>query len=360
MTLNDKKNTRTDRSSRDRLREKLGRVPKNPGVYLMADAASNVIYVGKAANLRKRLASYFARSTHPDLKTGVLIKKIVDFETIITATENEALILESNLIKRYRPRYNVILKDDKRYPSLRIDIKSEYPCLSIVRKIKNDGALYFGPYASAGAVRETIKVINRTFKLRKCRTPYVKPRSRPCLNYQIGACLGPCCLNISPGVYHDMVNEVRLFLNGRTHDLIRKVSAEMTEAADHQEFEKAAALRDKMFALEKTVEKQVAVTTDFKDRDVLTVTQNEMMSLVLVMMVRSGLLQGMRHFTFNDILSDKTEIMSAFVKQYYAHADYVPPEILTDVDMDDVDLYVRWLSEKKGSRVILLPGAGTR
>lgn len=337
----------------DRLREKLSHVAKSPGVYLMRDNSGNVIYVGKASNLKNRLSSYFARSHLPDLKTGVLVQKVADFEIIITATEKEALILESNLIKRYRPRYNVILKDDKRYPSLRIDIKSEYPCLSIVRKIKNDGALYFGPYASAGAVRETLKIINKTFKLRKCRTPYIKPRSRPCLNYQIGACLGPCCLDVSPAEYQEVVNEVRLFLNGRTHDLIDKIRKEMEAAAAEEEFEKAAVLRDKMFALEKTVEKQVAVTTDFMDRDVLTVIRNELMSLVLVMLVRNGRLQGMRHFTFKDILSEESEVLGAFVKQYYEHADYIPPEIITNVDIDDIDLYIHWLSDKRGRRVTL-------
>ena len=191
-------------------------LPMNPGVYLMKDADGNIIYVGKAQFLKKRVSSYFTGNGRLDLKTGVLVKKISSFETIITGTEKEALILESNLIKRYKPRYNVILKDDKRYPSIRLDIKHPYPHLAIVRKASNDDALYFGPFTSAWAVRQTLKIIDKAFKLRKCKTREFKNRMRPCLNYQIDACLAPCCLNVDPEIYREIVNEVILFLKGRS------------------------------------------------------------------------------------------------------------------------------------------------
>ncbi|MGD9083019.1 MAG: GIY-YIG nuclease family protein, partial [Desulfobacterales bacterium] len=188
------------------IQDTLARVSSGPGVYVMKDAEDRVIYVGKARNLKKRLASYFTRARtgplHPDIKTGILVKKISNFETIITDTEKEALILESNLIKRYRPRYNVILKDDKRYPSLRLNLTNPYPNLTVVRKIKKDGDLYFGPFSSSAAVRETLKIIHKTFKLRKCKTKDFKNRSRPCINYQMGACLAPCCLDVDKDRYH--------------------------------------------------------------------------------------------------------------------------------------------------------------
>lgn len=175
-----------------------------------------ILYVGKAKQLRKRLATYFAKREHADVKTRVLISKIIDFDTIVTGTEKEALLLESNLIKRHRPRYNVVLMDDKRYPALKLDRRHDYPNLTIVRKIANDGAMYFGPFSSANAVRQTLKVINRTFKLRKCKNRDFSNRNRPCLHYQMGACLGPCVGLVDKKTYAQMVEEVILFLRGRT------------------------------------------------------------------------------------------------------------------------------------------------
>ncbi|MBW2469240.1 MAG: GIY-YIG nuclease family protein, partial [Deltaproteobacteria bacterium] len=202
------------------LTDKLARIAHEPGVYLLKDDDGIILYIGKARDLRKRLAAYFKNSGHTDMKTGVLVKKIVDFETIITGNEKEALILESNLIKRHRPRYNVVLKDDKRYPSLRLDLQEDYPGFTIVRKIGQDNATYFGPFASAHAVRETLKTINKTFKLRKCRAKEFKTRTRPCLHCQMEGCLAPCCMDVDPRVYREQVNEAIMFLKGRTKDLI--------------------------------------------------------------------------------------------------------------------------------------------
>lgn len=336
---------------KDYLLDKLFRTPGKPGVYLMQDRKGDIIYVGKARNLKKRLSSYFRKNGPMDVKTGVLVKKIASFNTIITATEKEALILESTLIKRHKPRYNVILKDDKRYPSLRLDLKSPYPNLTIVRKTAGDGARYFGPFTSAQAVRQTLNVVQKTFKLRKCKTKEFKNRTRPCLNHQIGACLAPCCLNVSQQLYNEIVREVTLFLNGRTPDLIKKIQKQMRQAADSQDFETAATLRDKMFALEKTLEKQVSVTTDFVDRDVIGLAGSKGSSLVTLMAVRGGYLLGTRHFDFSDTISSASELVEAFIRQYYDGHHFVPKEILVSALPDDIFLIETWLSGIKGQKV---------
>lgn len=343
------------------LLEKLESVSSGPGVYLMKDNKGTILYAGKASNLKKRLASYFTGTSRHDRKTGVLVKKITSFETILTVSEKEALILESNLIKLHKPRYNIILKDDKRYPVIRIDIKSQYPCMKIVRKIKHDGAVYFGPYVSAGAVRQTLKIINKTFKLRKCISPQVKKRPRPCLNYQMGFCHAPCCYPVDTKMYKKIVNEVRMFLNGRIHELIKELKTEMMSASRELKFEEAAHIRDKIVALEKTIEKQVVVASDFIDRDVIAIARKDGYSLVVVMLIRKGFLQGVRYFKFKDAISTESEIIRAFFQQYYERSDYIPKEIFIPFDYSDMDIYAEWLSSRKQSRVaIICPKRGTR
>jgi len=342
-------------SSHEILKNKLARVSQRPGVYLMKDSAGKIIYVGKASNLKNRLRSYFSGShARTDAKTGVLVKHIADFQTIVTASETEALILESNLIKRHRPRYNVILKDDKRYPSLRMDLNQTYPNLTVVRKTKKDGALYFGPYASAGAVRQTLKTIHRVFKLRKCKSTQVKPRCRPCLNYQMGICLAPCCYPVDPEKYAKIAHEVRMFLQGRTPDLISKLKSEMRSASEVQDYETAAQLRDKIYALEKTLEKQVAVTTDFVDRDVIAVKRLEEKTMIMLIKVRGGYLQAMQDFFIADAISEDSEILGAFIRQYYEESGSVPGEILLQLKLPDGEVYAGWLSKLRGRRVRLL------
>ncbi len=340
------------------LHDKLDRVTSGPGVYVMKDDEDRVIYVGKARNLRKRLASYFSGSRtgllHPDIKTGILVKKISNFETIITGTEKESLILESNLIKRYRPRYNVILKDDKQYPCLRLNVTNPYPNLTVVRKIKKDGDLYFGPFTSSAAVRKTLKIVHKTFKLRKCKVKDFKNRSRPCINYQMGVCLAPCCLDVDKNRYHEIVKEVTLFLKGRTPDLIQKTKKKMMSAANKQDYEKAAVLRDKMFALEQIIEKQVAVTNDFKDRDVIGIAGSHEYSMITVLFVRSGFLLGTRHFNFSEIISTEEEMIEAFIRQYYEKTPFVPKEILIPTQLEDASLLEELLSRIKGKKVRIL------
>ena len=343
------------------LAKKLTTVSSHPGVYLMRDEQGRVIYVGKAQNLKKRLSSYFSEHLEINIKTRTLIGKITDFETIVTASEKEALILEANLIKRHQPHYNVTFRDDKRYPCLRIDIENPFPRIAIVRKIKTDGALYFGPFTSASAVRQTLKVIHRTFKLRKCKTRDFRKRTRPCLNYQMDICLAPCCLDVDQGIYAEVVKEVTLFLRGRTPTLIQKIKKEMNSAAEKQEYERAAALRDKIASLEKTLEKQVAVTTDFMDRDVIAMAREPDGSVITVLNVRNGFLLGSRHFTFAETISPDDELIGAFMRAHYVQNRFIPKEILIPLFLEDNAIHEEWLSIKKGPKVkILWPRRGEK
>jgi len=341
--------------------EKLSRTGHEPGVYLLKDEKKVIIYIGKALDLRKRLAAYFKNSGHADMKTGVLVHKIFDFDTIITGNEKEALILESNLIKLHRPRYNVVLKDDKRYPSLRLDLKEKYPAFSIVRKIGEDDALYFGPFVSAYAVRETLKTINKTFKLRKCRASDFKTRTRPCLHCQMEGCLAPCCLDVDPKIYRDHVNEAIMFLRGRTTDLVAKIKKQMDAAARAQEYEKAARIRDKMFSLQRTIEKQIAVTTDFQDRDVFVIVRSNGYALITVFNVMGGFIKGTRHFSFEEIMSTNDEALGIFIRQYYEKRVLLPKEILVSLYLQDAQLIEEWFRTVKDKKVkILNPKRGEK
>jgi len=338
----------------DELKQRLTNLPSAPGVYLMRDAKGSILYVGKARDLKKRVSSYFKKGTHKDLKTRILTEKIGDFDTIVTNAEKEAFLLESNLIKKHRPRYNVILKDDKHYPCLRLNIKSPYPNLTIVRKPQKDGALYFGPFASTGAVRETLKLIHRAFRLRKCKGTTPKRRERPCLNFQMGLCLGPCSRPVDPAEYQAVVNEVILFLKGQMPELVKNVRAKMESAAAEQRFEAAAAHRDRLFSLEKTLEKQVVFTHDFKDRDVVGMARQGSATLIMALFIRGGFLLGSRPFHFPEIVATDNELISSFVKQYYEDAPFVPKEILLPTELKDKSLFEEWLSELKGEKVYIM------
>ncbi|MBU0992372.1 MAG: excinuclease ABC subunit UvrC [Proteobacteria bacterium] len=334
--------------------EKLSRCPSDPGVYLMKDKEGTVIYVGKAKHLKKRLASYFIKTNHLDVKTGVLVSKIVDFEILITKTEQEALILEANLIRRYKPQYNVILKDDKRYPLIRIHVKDPYPYIEKVRKIAQDGNLYFGPFAAASSLNFTLKFIYRTFKLRNCKKKTFQSRTRPCLNYQMGNCLGPCCLNVNNETYQDIVREVILFLKGRMPELAVKLKTAMTSAAENQDYETAAQLRDKWFAIEKVIEKQTVVSTDMADRDVIALARAESTLIITVLFVRTGYWISTRHFAIEDPLSDTSEIIGAFIKQYYGSSNFIPSEIIVPKSIEDKSILEQWLRDIKGKKVEII------
>ena len=338
-------------SAKSEIQEQLSRTPSGPGVYLFKDMEGKIIYVGKAAQLKKRLASYFSKLKQTDTKINVLVGKVASFDVILVGSEKEALILESNLIKKYRPRYNVILKDDKRYPCLRINTRHAYPRISIVRKIKKDGTLYFGPFTSAGAVRQSLKIVNRTFKLRKCSDREFNQRTRPCLHYQMRRCLAPCCMDVDKKTYSALIQEVVLFLNGRTPHLIMKIKKEMKQQADLERYEKAAELRDKIFALERTLEKQISISADLKDRDVIALVTSSDHAMITMLVVRGGFLLGKRQFVFEKVLAAEEDMLAGFLRQFYEQAHMIPPEILVSHDFEDTVLIEGMLKESRSGKV---------
>ncbi|MCK5542913.1 MAG: excinuclease ABC subunit UvrC [Desulfobacterales bacterium] len=345
---------------KNNLSEKYKEAPNDPGVYLMKDNTGKIIYVGKALNIKQRLASYFVNQRH-DLKTGILIKKIIDFETIVTRSDHEAYILESNLIKEYQPRYNVLLKDGKNYPYLKIDRNEKYPPINVVRKIKKDKAFYFGPYSSANSVRQTLKQIHKIFKLRKCKKNQFNNRSRPCLNYQIKACLGPCCNNVPKDEYDNIIKDTSLFLKGKGKDVITRLKQVMESHAAQQNFEKAAELRDTIFAIEKTLERQCVVSVDLEDRDVIALSKDESKAVVTILKVRSGYLVDAGDYVFDSKMDTSSEILSAFVTQFYEKAPFLPSTILIQEKIESIKIIEDVFSENKGTRVkIIVPQKGDK
>ena len=251
------------------LQSKLDHLPDQPGVYLFRDDQGELLYIGKAAALSSRVLSYFQKGADHSPKTAILVKHISDLETIVTRSELEALILESNLIKRHRPRFNVVLRDDKQYPYLRLPIKEDFPRLSIVRRVLQDGALYYGPYTPAGALRETLKVIKKAFPLATCTIQIDGKAERACIEFEIKRCMAPCTGNQSKEDYHHIVSQVRQFLEGRDHELLDDLRVQMEAAAEREDFEEAARLRDRLFNIERTLEKQRITQTTTTDQDVI-------------------------------------------------------------------------------------------
>ena len=338
----------------------LNNLPTGPGVYLMKSSKGKVIYVGKAANLKKRVSSYFKRPL-PDPKTAVMVRHIVSFDTILTLTEKEALIFEANLIKKHQPHYNVILKNGKGYPLIRLDRTHAFPNLGVVRKINKDGSLYFGPYSSAHSMHQTLKFIKKNFKLRKCINKNFQARIRPCIQYQMKACLGPCCLDVNGDTYAKIIKEVSMFLKGRTPQLIKHLKSEMQTAADQLSYELAAELRDRINALEKTLEQQVSVSSDLKNRDVIGMVHGADTALLTLMFVRSGCLTGTRNFNLPAPLAGPKEIIRAFIRQYYQQAELIPAEIIVPTPLEDSLLIQESLQEIKGSKVkIHVPARGPK
>jgi len=328
-------------------------LPHSPGVYLFADPRGRVIYVGKAKDLKKRVLSYFRSADNTPTKTARMMKMAEGLEFILTLTEKEAFILENDLIKKFKPRYNIILRDDKQYPCLRLDIREPYPRLGIVRQIKKDGALYFGPFSSANAVRSTTRVISRVFKLRKCKGMKLKHRDRPCINFQMDRCLAPCARTVSEKVYGEMVEQVRLFLEGRNTELVGGLKKEMAEAADQLDFERAADIRDRVYAIQKTVERQHVVSHRMADQDIIGIAQKENMRQLAVMFVRRGHLMGSRHFLFEDVNGASVDVMEAFLKQYYSGRVFIPGTILLSEPVAESDSLSEWISEMAGKKVVI-------
>lgn len=344
------------------LTESLKHLAEKPGVYLMKDAGERVIYVGKAVNLKNRVRSYFQGSRNHAPKVRVMIDQIVTLETIITGSEMEALILESNLIKKHRPKYNIRLRDDKQYPYLRIDVQDVFPRVTIARQIKKDGARYFGPYTSAGAVHQTLHLLKKLFPLRICKRKIGQDQGRPCLNYHIKRCLAPCDRRVDEATYGQMIREICLFLEGRQDDLVKNLRRRMLAASEQLAFEQAAKLRDQIQALEKVVEKQNINVPHADDQDAVGMARSHAGTCVQVFQVRSGKLVGREHFLLEgEAGAEDQEVLTGFIKQYYARAAFIPKEILLPLDIEDRDLIGHWLEERRGTKVhVQIPKRGTK
>ena len=328
-------------------------LPDAPGVYSFVDLSGRVIYVGKAKNLCKRVLSYFRPKPEPSSKTGRMMKKADGLDFILTSTEQEAFILESSLIKRFMPRYNIILRDDKQYPCLRLDINEPFPRLGIVRKIKKDGARYFGPFSSANSMRSTKRVIDRIFKLRKCKSQRLQHRERPCLNFQMNRCLAPCSHEIPEEKYNEIVQQVRLFLEGRNRELITRLKNDMDETAAHLDFEVAAGIRDQINALVKTIERQHVVSSRLEDQDVIGLAQNGELHQVVLLFIRRGYLRGTRGFLFKDRSALTSEVMEAFLKQYYSREVFIPQNILVSESIKDLISISTWLCDLADRKIVI-------
>ncbi len=331
--------------------DKIQGFPHLPGVYIFRDADRKVLYVGKARDLRKRIGNYFRTGEAVSIKTRIMLGHAADLEYAITPTEKEALLLEASLIKKYRPRYNVILRDDKNYPAIRIDPREPYPRLDIVRRFHKDGALYFGPYPSAHAVRETLKYLHQLFPLRLCRGRKLHPRERPCLNYSMSQCLGACAGKISEADYLKMVEEVVLFLQGKTDVLQQQLRTRMEEASEALEFERAAFYRDRLRNVAATLEKQHIVSDRFLDQDVIGIHQEEDKTELVILFIRQGVHSGQRSYDLKEAQGEPAELISAFIQQYYFEGKMIPDEVLVPVELESETVLAEWLSESKGKRV---------
>ncbi len=344
----------------DSIKNALAVLPDKPGVYLMHDATGKVIYVGKAVVLKNRVRSYFRNLASHTPKVKAMVAKIAEIETIVTSSEVEALILECNLIKKYRPRYNISLKDDKTYPYLKVTVQEEYPRLFVTRRLLKDGARYYGPYADAGAMHATVKLLRSMFPLRTCRS--MNP-DRPCLNYHIKRCLAPCAGHVSKAEYSNMIKAVCMVLDGRTADLERDLKQRMQAAADNYAFEEAARVRDQLQAVQRLGESQKAVTNSSGDMDVLGLGQDVTGLCVQIFFVRKGKLVGRDNFFLADGGDAMDEVVAAFVKQYYNDATYIPHELVLPhlPQTEEKQLIETWLTQRAGRRVeLLVPQRGVK
>ncbi len=346
--------------------EMLERLPAEPGVYLMKDRRGKMLYIGKAANLRSRVHQYFQPASGDTRDFVPLLEGIVgSIETVVTRNEKEALLLENTLIKKHQPRFNVKLTDDKNYLSLRLDPHAEWPRLEVVRRMADDGAWYFGPYHSASACREALRVVNRHFRLRTCTDHVLHHRVRPCLQCQIKRCMGPCCIPVSHEEYAAQVRDVRLFLEGKDQELLQGLRTRMKEAASRTQFESAAILRDQIRALETVLQTQNVISPDMLDQDVVGYYREGPALEVVVMSVRQGKLQGSRAFSFARQEFPDDEILSSFLGLFYdftpAAGASLPEEVLLPFAVPDAEVKSDWLSEKRGRKVALLvPQRGPR
>ena len=331
------------------IEEELKKLPQKPGVYIMKDIDDNIIYVGKAISLKRRVTSYF-RKTNKTERIKKMVSLIDHFEYIVVDNEAEALILECNLIKKNRPKFNVLLKDDKTYPYIKIDIKSDFPNVIITRRLINDGSKYIGPYANPGAAKEMVNFIKQKYKIRQCRN--FKSTTRPCLNYHIKRCLAPCCGLVSKEDYRKQIDEIIDLLDGKIEKIVKEIDSQMEEAAKSLQFEKAAELRDRKYALIKVSEKQKVSNINEKAIDVIGIAKSEMQVCVEIFFVRGSKMIGREHYFFPELkdMEDK-EILSGFIKQYYLNNPNIPNKIMLQEELDDKTLLEQWLSTETAKKV---------
>jgi excinuclease ABC subunit C len=343
------------------LEEKVKNFPDRPGVYLMKNERGKVIYVGKAKSLRKRVRSYFQKGDDGRVWSPFLAAHVADVDCVVTNTEKEAIILEDSAIKEHRPRYNIRLKDDKSFLRLKLTLQEEYPRLLVTRKVKRDGALYFGPYSSARAAREAFRVVNNHFMLRKCSNRSFKDRERPCIYHQMGKCMGPCSGTVDKETYAGLVRNVIAFLQGKHDELLETLHRRMQDASDRLDFEVAARHRDQIQAIEKTFERQKVVSHELNDRDVFGVWQEDGGLDVAVLIVRKGKLLGSEPYHFPGLKVPVAEALGSLLTQFYSGGRPLPKEVLLPLAPENADAFEQWLSETKGERVsVIVPERGDK
>jgi len=333
----------------------LDTTPTRPGCYIMKDEQGTVIYVGKAISLRNRLRSYFHASAQEDRKTRRLVRHITDIEWIVVGSELEALILEMNLIKKHRPQYNVRLKDDKRYPYIKVLWNQPFPKLIVTRQMSEDGSRYYGPYTSVWAVHQTLDVLRRIFPYLTCDREITGKDERACLYYDIKLCTAPCIGAIDQAGYRQMIDDLGQFLEGRTEPIVTRLRADMSQAAESLNFERAAALRDQIQAIERVVEKQKVVSSDYIDSDVVAMARTNGDACVQVFFIRSGKLIGREYFLMEGAAeSPDTDVIAGFLKQFYDQAPNVPPQVLLPTEIEEMSIIREWLNTRRGGQKVEL------
>ena len=338
----------------DTITARLAGLPDRPGVYIFKDIRGTVLYVGKAVVLKNRVRSYFHASANHSPKTERLVMEIADLEWIVTDSELEALILESELIKRHQPRYNVRLKDDKRYPYIKISLQEDFPRIFIVRSAQHDGARYFGPFTSSQAVHQTLDVLRRLFPYRTCNREITGEDARPCLYYHIKRCTGPCIGAIDRAGYREVIDQAILFLEGKSEVVVAGMARRMEEAAAALDFERAAVLRDQVAAINTIIERQRIVSEHLHDHDIVAFARDNGQACVQVFFIRSGKLIGREYFVLTGTQDEnESEVMGSFIKQFYSEAAQIPPEILLQNDLDEFAVIQSWLNQRRGTKVSL-------
>lgn len=336
-------------------------IPSRPGVYILKGDKEKVLYVGKAKNLKNRIRTYFQRSSYLDARKKKMVRIIKSFSYIVTANELEALILESTLIKQYKPKYNIILRDDKNYPYIKLTVTEQWPRIEVVRGLKKDGNLYFGPYIPAQSMWEAIDFIRRNFLLRTCRYSFDK-KKRPCVQYQMKKCLAPCSGKINRDEYMKMVEDVKLFLSGEKKELLQKLEKKMFELSEETRFEEAAKIRDKIINIKKAFDTQKVISAELGDIDIIGYYKESYDIALQVLFIRNGVLIGAKEFLLDNLITDnEQEIMHSVISLFYSKETIIPPLILTNCIPEDIDSIILWLKSKSNQDVIIeVPNEGIK